>query len=380
MTLPDPRSISCHALRVKQGSSAHVFLFALSAETLSQIAAVARLSRNEKGKLEGYQRSIAKSHVDNITDYLNKSDALLPNAVILALTSGVKFEERRGPGNDDGASIAGRLTIPLPGPGEPKPAWIVDGQQRSTALGRIKNRHFPVPVAAFVTDSLDLQRDQFIRVNSVHPLDKGLVTELLPDVAVAISPRLAARKIPSALVELLNTSDESPFRGLIRRPSTPTQLRKTTPIQDTSLVAAIQESMTSTSGCLFPFRNLATGQTDNEAIWWMLVTYWTAVRDCFPDAWGLPPTHSRLMHGCGLRAMGRLMDRMMASVRPFDQKAHTRITEELRALAPMCHWTSGHWEDLSGMPWNELQNTPRHIRMLSSSLIRLYLQQRNAGA
>lgn len=373
----DPRTISCHALRLKQDSNAPVFLFALPAEILGQIASVARLTRNEKGKLEGYQRSIAKSHVDNITAYLNQPEALLPNAVILALSSSVRFDERRGPGNDDGAAIAGRLTIPLPGPGEVRPAWIVDGQQRLTALSRIKNQQFPIPVAAFITDSLDLQRDQFIRVNSVHPLDKGLVTELLPDVAVAISPRLAARKIPSALVDLLNSSEESPFRGLIRRPSTLAEQRKNTPVQDTSLVTAIQESLTNTSGCLFPFRNLATGQTDNEAIWWMLVTYWTAVRDTFPSAWGLPPSQSRLTHGCGIRAMGRLMDRMMSSVRPFDERAADQIRAELAMLAPFCSWTDGRWEELGGVPWNELQNTPRHIRMLSNALIRLYLKQRH---
>jgi len=111
--MSEPQSISCHALRVKQGADAPVYLFALPAEALAQIAAVARLARNEKGKLEGYQRSIAKSHVDNIASYLNQADAMLPNAVILALSSGVKFEERRGPSNDDGAAIAGKLTIPL---------------------------------------------------------------------------------------------------------------------------------------------------------------------------------------------------------------------------------------------------------------------------
>ena len=371
------QSISCHALRVKQPNDAPLYLFALTAEQLDAIAAVSRLSRNEKGKLEGYQRSIVKEHVQNIGVYLDQADALLPNAVILALSTGVRFEERRGPGNDDGSCIAGRLIIPLPAPGESKPAWIVDGQQRSTALARIRNRSFAVPVAAFVTDSLDLQRDQFIRVNSVHPLDKGLVTELLPDVVVPISPRLSARKVPSALVDLLNTADDSPFKGLIRRPSTTASERKASPIQDTSLVVAIQESITNTSGCLFPFRNLATGQTDHEAIWWMLVTYWSAVRDTFPEAWGLPATESRLMHGCGLRSIGRLMDRMMASVRPFDDEAAARIRGELAMLVPSCHWTDGRWEELGGMPWNDLQNTPKHIRILSNALIRMYLQQRH---
>jgi len=337
------------------------------------------LSRSDGGKLEGYQRSIAKEHVRTIADYLNGPGALLPNAIILALPSSVRFEERRGPGNDDGAAIAGRLIIPLPEAGEPKPAWIVDGQQRSTALTQLRNPQFPVPVAAFVADAIDVQRDQFIRINSVKPLDKGLVTELLPEVLVPISPRLAAKRIPSALVEQLNVHPDSPFKGLIRRPSLNSEARKRAVIQDTSLVNAIEESLSSAAGALFPYRNIATGDVDVESIWWILTTYWSAVRDTFPQAWGESPAASRLMHGGGIRAMGRLMDRMMASVRPFDEKAGARMHKELAALAPHCHWTDGTWDELGGLAWNDLQNTPRHIRTLSNALIRLYLQQRHGG-
>lgn len=376
MSTNNANSISVHALRVKQPAETHLLLFTLTADQLQRISSVSRLGRNEQGNLEGYQRSIAEEHVRNIADYLETAGALMPHAVIVALSSVVRFEERRGPGNDDGAAIAGRLTIPIPMGGETPPAWIVDGQQRATALSRLTDRSYPVPMAGFVTDSIELQRDQFIRVNSVKPLDKSLVTELLPEVVVPLSPRLSAKKVPSALVDLLNSADESPFKGLIRRPSSASKDRRSTPVQDNSLVAAIQESLTATSGCLFPHRNLASGHTDHEAIWWYLVTFWTAVRDAFPEAWGRPPTESRLMHGCGIRAMGRLMDRMMASAVPFSESDVARVRNEMAAIAPHCHWTEGAWPELNGLEWNELQNTPRHIRMLSNALIRVYLQYR----
>ncbi len=83
---------------------------------------------------------------------------------------------------------------------------------------------------------------------------------------------------------------------------------------DNSLVEAIQESLESPSGVLFPYRNIATGTTDTEGIRRVLIAYWSAVRDTFPDAWGKPPTRVRLMHGVGIRAMGRLMDRVMTHV------------------------------------------------------------------
>lgn len=369
-------SIVVHALRLKQNDDSPVYLFALPAKQLGAIASVARMLRNESGKLEGYQRSIARDHVAAIGKYLNTSEAILPNAVILALSSAVKFEERRGPGNDDGTAIAGRLVIPIPDANDVPLGWIVDGQQRSAAISQMKNQSFAIPIAAFVTDSIDLQRDQFIRVNSVHPLDKGLVTELLPEVTIEISPRLATRKIPSAIVDRLNTKDDSPFKGLIRRPSMTPSQKRTAVVQDTSLVNAIQESMSTASGCLFPFRNLATGHTDMEAIWWTLTTFWSAVRTTFPEAWGVPPTESRLMHGGGIRAMSRLMDRMMSPINPFQDDAIQILTSSLQDMADQCAWTHGSWEELGGLSWNEIQNTPRHIRILSNALIRLYMQGR----
>lgn len=379
MSTTNRHQIRCHALRLKQSESHPVYLFALTAAQIDLVADVARISRTDQGSLAGYQRSIAKGHVRDIAAYLNSEDPLFPNGLILALPSSIKFEKRRGPSNDDGASIAGDLTIPLPTPGEPKPGWLVDGQQRWMALAETTNRDFPVPVAAFVADSIELQRDQFIRVNSVKPLDKALVTELLPEVTLPISPRLSAKKIPSTLVDLLNSREESPFLGLIRRPSTAPADRKVAVVQDTSLVKALEESLSAASGTLFPYRNLATGEVDIESIWWTIVTYWSAVKEVFPEAWGLPPTQSRLMHGVGIRAMGRLMDRVMSSIEPNDEHAQEQAAVSLRQIAPHCRWTAGEWEDLNDLPWNSLENTSRHIRNLSNLLVRLHVSNRTSS-
>jgi len=101
------------------------------------------------------------------------------------------------------------------------------------------------------------------------------------------------------------------------------------------------------------------------------VTYWGAVRETFPDAWGKPPTESRLMHGAGLRAMGRLMDKIMSNVQPGQSDADRQVRDALGRVAPGCHWQSGRWDGL-GLEWNEIENTPKHIRLLSNHLVRLY--------
>jgi len=365
------------ALLVQQNASQPLYLFALTADEIDQIADISRVSRDDDGRLIGYQRAEVKKHVDGIVDYLNSEAPLLPNAIVLALSSTVQFKKSRGPNVDDGVVAAGTLEIPVPSNGDTKPAWIVDGQQRSLALRKANNRSFPIPVAAFVADTVDVQRDQFVRVNNSKPLPTGLVTELLPEISTPISPRLAQRKLPSALVDLLSQSDDSPFKGLIRRPSMAASDLKAAVVTDTSLVTGIEEALKAPSSCLFPYRNIASGETDIDGIWAVLVCYWTAVSEVFPDAWGLPTTKSRLMHGVGIRSMCRLMDRVMSNINPADAGAPIAVRRDLERLAPNCRWTSGYWEDMGGAAWNSLQNTPKDIKTLSNHLIRMHFQAGN---
>lgn len=364
------------ALKVLQSDETPLYLFTLAAEEVDLVADVARIGRDEAGRLIGYQRPEKQKHVKQIQDYLDSENPLFPNGLILALPPEVKFRSSRGPTTTDGLAIAGTLEIPFAPEGDgPRPAWIVDGQQRSLALARTKNRRLPVPVAGFVAPTLEVQREQFLRVNTVQPLPTGLVTELLPEITRVPSARMATRQLPSALVDMLNHEKDSPFCGLIRRASTGTDDRKAAVVTDTSLVEAIRESIESPSGVLFPYRNIASGTTDTEGIWRLLLAYWGAVRDTFPEAWGKPATDSRLMHGVGIRAMGRLMDRVMTHVRDDDPHARQLAAHELALISQQCRWTKGTWEDL-GVGWNDLQNTPRHISALSNYLIRIYLAER----
>ncbi|MGY1780314.1 DGQHR domain-containing protein DpdB [Geodermatophilus sp. SYSU D01036] len=373
MTAPE-NVLQRRALSVQQPSGTPVFLFTVTAAELLQVADISRISRDEEGQLIGYQRPEVRRHVNQIAEYLDGDSVLFPHAVILALPSTVKFRQSRGPGTHDGLAAAGTLEIPLPKPGEPRPGWLVDGQQRALALARTKRQDLPVPVTAFIADDIEVQRDQFLRVNNVQPLPRGLVTELLPEVWTSLSPKMSAKRIPSALVDLLNRQPASPFHGLIKRASTPDSEKSQAVVTDTVLVSAIEESLNSSAGALYPYRNMATAETDIDGIYRLLLCYWRAVRATFPDAWGLPPTQSRLMHGTGLRAMARLMDRVMLTIDPAHKDAEQAVRRELGKVAPYCRWTAGEWDDL-GVAWDALQNIQRDIRMLSNYLVRLYIQE-----
>lgn len=174
---------------------------------------------------------------------------------------------------------------------------------------------------------------------------------------------------------MLNRDPESPFFGLIKRASTEGDDRRLAVITDTSLVESLKESLESPSGVLFPYRNMATGSTDTEGIKHVLLLYWGAVKDVFPEAWGRPPTESRLMGGVGIRAMSRLMDRVMVYIDLNDPAAATATRKEVARIADRCHWTGGTWEEF-GLPWNELQNVAKHISTLSNFLVRAYVDAR----
>lgn len=373
MTRVARATLGKRALLLNQATGTRLYVFSLTAPEILQLAEVSRVSRSETGDLIGYQRPEVRQHVQEIVDYLDSATVIFPNPIILALPSTVKFTASRGkkPGevSDDEVACTGTLKIPLPMDSEPKPGWIVDGQQRTYALAKARRQDFPVLVTAFITDDIDVQRDQFLRINNTKPLPRGLVTELLPSITSPLPPRLAIKQAPSELCDLLNRQE--PFAGLIRRSSTPKPDRARAVITDTGVVAMVQESLTSPGGCLYPYRNPTSGETDFFKILKTLTLYWTCVRDTFPDAWGISAERSRLMHGAGIRAMGRLMDRIMSPLNPDDDAAPELVSDDLALIAPHCRWTEGTWEGL-GLAWNAVQNTTRHISELSSYLIRLY--------
>lgn len=361
---------------IPQEGNQALYAFSLPASDVLRVAGVSRVSRDDAGQLIGYQRREVRQHVKDIVEYLDGDSVLFPNPIIMALSSRVSFRYRRGPRPDPLDPVAGVVSIPLSEGDELPVAWIVDGQQRAIALRETRRADFLVPITGFITDSLELQRDQFIRVNNTKPLPRSLVTELLPEIDIPLSPRLAMSKGPSAICDQLNKTPGSPFFGLIRRPSDPGGAKAV--VVDTSVVTMIRESMKSSGGCLFPHRDVVSGDVDYVAIWQILDVYWSAVAETFPDAWGRPSEESRLTGGVGIRAMGRLMDHVMASIDVTRPDARDRVVSELRHIVPVCRWTEGTWEMLR-LPWNELQNTPKHIVALSSLLIRTYVRARRAA-
>src|SRR5262249_44387914 len=360
--------ISVRALRTKQGRDVEVFSFFIKGSDIARVAEISRITRDEDNALKGFQRKEIQNHVKGIVEYLDRGNVLFPNAIILALSPEVEFKQSRGPTPAGIAEVAqiGTLSIPIRDEGH-RVAWIVDGQQRSLALSRTTNADIAVPVVAFISGDIETQREQFILVNKARPLPVRLINELLPEIGVQLPRDLSMRKIPSELCNLLNRDPKSPFFELIRRLSQ--EHLKTAVIVDTALIKVMKNSISNPLGALAPYKQVEDGHADIDGMYRTMFVFWQAVKEEFSEAWGKPPTRSRLMHSAGIQAMGVLMDRIMTRLHGHGDPRH-EIQQSLRQIRSHCHWTDGTWEGL-GLRWNEIQNVPKHVRGLSDHLVRL---------
>ncbi len=380
-TVSQYETITVRSLRVSQTGSIPLYSFFLSGGDLLRLADLSRMNRADDGKVQGFQRPEVVRHVAEIQQYLDGDRVLFPNGIILAISDHVKFIKSRGPGNGPNEiAEAGHLELPLAiGLDVPRVAWVVDGQQRCLALSRCNKPQLPVPVCAFVSEDVTLHRDQFVRINQGRPLPKRLIDELLPEYDAVLPTRLAPRKIPSLLVNWLNTEARSPFHGIIKRMTNQSEESGgDAVVNDNALLEGIKFSLGSEHGCLSQHRNHLTGEVDTKAICHTLQVYWSAVKLVFPNAWGLPPRKSRLMHTVGIRAMSALMDAIMVNIEARSAKSIEAVAGQLRLISGNCAWTSGEWAE--GYAWNDFQATPTDIKKLSGHIMNLYYQARGVQA
>lgn len=358
------------ALEIRQGER-RLYQFAVDGKRLHEISTVSRIHRDKEGEIGGYQRPEVLRHVKAIRSYLETPRALMPNALVIAFDSRVRFEPV--PGTDPHASSAvGTVVIPLASGGTDRPGWVVDGQQRAAALRDARIEAFPIPVVGFVTDDLAEQRAQFILVNNTKPLPKGLIHELLPATDGALPVALLRKRYPSKLLAALNLTPGSPMHEAIRTPTMPTGR-----IRDNSVLKMIENSIT--DGALYRYRDPRTGEGDGEHMLEMLWNFWAAVARTWPEAWEMAPRKSRLTHGAGIVGMGYVMDEISDCVASRNQvPTEDAYATELACLVDVCAWTRGHWDFglRDRRAWNEIQVTPKDILKLADLLLHTYRANR----
>lgn len=363
---PKPNELRLPALEIQQGTRA-LYTFAVDGKSLARFATVSRIRRNEEAKIEGYQRPEVLAHIASIRKYLESNDPMIPNALVVAFDSRVRFEAET-PRNGRTAR-PGSMIIPID-PDEDAadlPGWIVDGQQRTAALREAQIESFPIFVTAFITDDDAEQKAQFILVNSTKPLPKSLIYELLPSTETALPPSLEVRRFPARILEHLNWDTDSPLKGMIKTPTTPDGI-----VKDNSILRMLETSLT--DGSLYRWRDPKTGTGDISKMLQFLKNFWEAVSHVFRDAWALPPRKSRLMHGVGITSLGFVMDAIGDRLWDIEIPSVDHFVEDLTPLAEVCAWTGGEWHfgPNSVRAWNELQNTQKDTQLLTNYLLFQY--------
>ena len=395
-------TIEVPAIAIRQSEKRELYAFAVDGKRLHDFAQVSRLGRDESEKIAGYQRPEVVAHIAEIRNYLESEEPMLPNAIVVAFNSRVEFKPLKGTRSDK-EPAHGHLIIPTDEDSDgAKAGWIVDGQQRAAAIREARLDEFPVFVTGFITDSVAEQREQFILVNSTKPLPKGLIYELLPGTDVQLSSHLQRRRFPAYLLDRLNYDSRSPLHLAIQTPTNPfldLKVRsrrgfqiipqpkpdKGTPtaaktgeaklqgfIKDNSILRMLENSLH--DGALYRCRLQADGEADTERMLELLFNFWEAVARAFEDAWGQPPTRSRLTHGVGIVSMGYLMDAIADRYRAKGIPTVEQFVTDLDPLRPLCSWTDGYWDfgSTNQRKWNEVQNTTKDIQLVANYLLLQY--------
>jgi DGQHR domain-containing protein len=335
-----------HVILPRQSDRYTVFAFCARAEDVLRFAEIDRIGRTKEGALKGFQRPQVAAHIKEIRAYLERDDAVLPNSVVVAFTRGVTLTA-------NGATAK----VEINGSDGPV-GFVVDGQQRLSALEGLPQKDFEVFVSGIVCENEEELRKQFILINNTRPLPKPLIYELLPTVQ-GLPQRLSSRVNAAAFVERLNYDEASSLRGQIKQHTNPEGA-----LQDTVMQKLIMASLS--DGAL---RELSQDEAGVERGFQLISNFFAAVQQVFRDAWvGHKPRTSRLVHGAGIVAMGYVMEYLhsaLGATEPDDFVPHLELLRGATA------WTSGTWEfgDGNQRPWNGLQFVPRDYMELSQYLL-----------
>ena len=344
-------------IQAKQSNRHEVVTFAATAAEISSVARIDRIGRTVQGDLFGFQRPQVATHIQEIRDYLKLEDSVLPNSVVLAFVDGITLKK-----------IDGHLVEIVVDTQKGPPGFVVDGQQRLTALGPLEDRNFQLFVSAIICDSEEELRRQFILINNTRPLPKELIHELLPSVS-NLPHRMTSRSFAAGLTTRLNYFDSdggAALRGEIKQHTNPSGTISSNAIQKVIMNSRLNGAL----------RNYGNDENTEEKSVQLVSDFYGAVMDVFPEAWiGMSPRTSRLKHSVGIIAMGYAME---VAFTVHGARNREQFAEKLRCLVDMdcCAWTNGLWNfgDESRI-WDRLQNTPPDIRLLSDFIVRAVRDQ-----
>ncbi len=269
----------------------------------------------------GIQRPLNKKRVSEIGEYVNTADACFPTSVILAVEAHcVRYDEGSKKivltnfYNQDTPDL-NRSRVQI--------AKVLDGQHRIEGLGALKSGvPFDINVSIFIDMDIENQAYVFSTVNLAQTkVNKSLVYDLF-EYARSRSPQKTCHNVAVALDSLKN----SPLQGKIKRLGSATDGRfgetltqatvvenlmgyiTTSAVKDRDEFLRGRKPRRATPAELIstPFRNMFLEEKDLE-IADILLYYFSAVRQRWPEAWTSSTRGWMLNRTNGFRALMRFL-------------------------------------------------------------------------
>lgn len=269
----------------------------------------------------GIQRPLNKKRVSEIGEYVTTADACFPTSVILAVDAQcARYDEESKKivlttyQNKDSPELS-RSRVQI--------AKVLDGQHRIEGLGALdSSATFDINVSIFIEMDIENQAYVFSTVNLAQTkVNKSLVYDLY-EYARSRSPQKTCHNVAVALDNLQN----SPLQGRIKRLGSATDgrfgetLTQATVVENlmgyitTSAVKDRDEFLrgrkprraTQAELVVTPFRNMFLDEKDLE-IADILLYYFSAVRQRWPEAWGSSTRGWMLNRTNGFRALMRFL-------------------------------------------------------------------------
>jgi len=355
--LHEVSSFTYRGVVARQSDQHKVITISARASEVFAFASIARAGRSENGRLEGFQRPQVASHIREISEYLKAPDAVLPNSVVVGFVEGVKIRE----------SSPGLVELSIDASGDPL-GYVIDGQQRLTALARLPEKDFELFVSVLVCCDVGELRRQFVLINNTRPLPKALIYELLPRTP-GLPARLSSRGFAAQLTERLNFDPNSFLRGKIYQYTNPAGLIRDTAVQRLILYSVSDGAIRE----LPPAEQFSGGFK-------LISEFFAAVRDVFESDWeGHTPKTSRLLHGSGVQALGYVMELLVGR---YGAQTRRDFARGLAVLQGHTAWTSGSWRfsDSGPLPWNRLEGSHAQVMMLAQHLVSMVRKLSRRGS
>lgn len=263
-----PNCINVPAWKLNH-SGREFYIFVLNSKDLLKIAYV---SVDERDK--GVQRPLNDKRCKDVGKFIDSSEGILANNIILNLAEPTKFT----PSTDD--NKFGTLHIP----DIEKSVWVVDGQHRLFGFIHAKN-NFDLVCSGFIDLSIAQQAKLFITINQEQ---KGINPSVLYDLLPITRDADFKKERSQSLVQQLNNDPESAWFNEVKMLGVGKGL-----VSQATFAANIQTLIDPNGGVL--------SQYSEHLQYRILTNYFNAFKALFHQEWG--SSKHVLTKAIGLAAM-----------------------------------------------------------------------------